>query len=113
MHIRKSRLAVALATILSLVGTSHAGVLTVYYNQADWEAATAGLEIGPYTGVADETDFLTTISTHDAGDPTCPPLGPPVCVIGTSVVTFPDVGFSSFHKNFTFPQTCIELHSPD
>src|SRR5690242_4202817 len=106
----KHALSIAFAAVLSIGGSCQASVLTVYYNQADWEAAVAGLEIGPYTGGASETDYLTTISS--GGERVCPPPSIDFCILSTSVETFPNVGFSSFHKNFTFPDSCVSCTRP-
>jgi hypothetical protein len=58
---RPTILGVILA-MLAFCNKSNADTLTYYNNEAAWEAALAGYEIGPYTGTVTITDTFTTLT---------------------------------------------------
>lgn len=80
-----------------ITSNASADTFSVYYDRQTWNAATAGLAVGPYTRGITEINYTTTIEILDNFG-----LG----VIDTTVDVYPYQGFSGFAANFSFASPC-------
>jgi hypothetical protein len=95
----------AMLAIMALAGFSErssATPLTVYYDQAAWQAAVSGLAISTISGGATESVTNTTISIAPAPD--CPGPGG-ICLINVQTNSFHVPGFSSVAGINEFPNS--------
>jgi hypothetical protein len=83
------------------MGTAMAGPLTVYGDQASWNAAVSGLTVGPYTGGITQAVTRTTIETGPASG-----CATSLCTIGSATTTSSGTGLSSLNYNFSFSSPC-------
>src|SRR6266568_726402 len=100
-----------LLAVLAIVGfsnKSNAAPLTAYYDQASWEVAVAGLTIGPYSGTATLTNYVTTIGVGTTN--VCPHPG--ICVFGTTATSQTGPGlFDDVFADFSFNSFCQPICS--